>query len=380
LDFGVEQETMIDGYDLASVMARFDVMAAFIDAQPCCNGHINDTYVVSMEASGLRKRYLLQRINHNIMTDVPRLMDNILRVTRHLRSKLLEVPGHDSDNEALTVFLSRQGDPFLRGPGNTYWRLYNFIENATCINVVNTPDQAYEAARCVARFQRLLQDLPGPRLYESIPNFHNTPSRFDDFLESLSADKHNRAICARSAIEFALERRPMVSMLVDEQRAGSIPERITHNDAKIDNVMLNASTGVGQAVIDLDTVMPGLSLYDFGDMVRTMAFCCAEDEKDLGKVFLREELFAALTEGFLGEFRQHLNKTEMDLLVFSSRLIVFETGLRFLTDYLSGDNYFKTVRPGHNLDRAQNQFARERALERKEDDLEAIVDSIKTKQ
>jgi Ser/Thr protein kinase RdoA (MazF antagonist) len=245
--------------------------------------------------------------------------------------------------------------------------VYVFIEEARTYDRIESAEQAREAAKAFGRFQGMLADLPGPGLTETIPDFHHTRARFDAFVRALDSDSENRAKDIRPEIEFAMAREPMVDVLLDRIASGELTERITHNDTKLNNVMIDDKTGEGICVIDLDTVMPGLVLYDFGDMVRTSTSPALEDEKDLSRVVMQMHMFEALTRGYLETAGSFLTPLEIELLPFSGKLITLEIGLRFLTDYLSGDIYFKTHRDGHNLDRCRTQFKLVQSIEEQED-------------
>ncbi len=360
--------------DLAAVFAKFEVSARFLDGQPYGNGHINDTYaVVARGPDGANRRFILQRMNHRIFTRIPELMDNIVRVTRHVRAKLAALPGRNPDRESLTVIPTRAGEAFIRMEDGGYWRCYLFIEGARTVDVVETPEQAYEAAKAFGTFQDILRDLPPPRLHDTIPDFHHTPKRFAALRRAVGENPAGRAGRAAAEIDFAMAREAMTDRVVQGLESGEIPERVTHNDTKINNVMLDEQTNRGICVIDLDTVMPGSVLYDFGDMVRTSTSTGAEDETDLTKVTFRTDYFEALVHGYLDAAGPALEPRELDLLAFSGRLITFEIGIRFLTDFLEGDVYFKTHRPDHNLDRTRTQFKLVQEMEKQQDAMEKIV-------
>ena len=361
-------------HDVRSVLDQFPLAGAFVQAAPYGHGHINDTYAAEFRGTGgTPTRYILQRVNHTIFKDVPRLMENVQRVTEHLRCKFAAWPGHDPDRETLTVISTRDGKNHCRDERGNFWRVYAFLEGAHTVELVESPAQAFEAAKTFGRFQRLLADLAAPRLHDTIPDFHHTVKRFQALERSIEKDMHNRAVKACEQLEFACARKSMAGVLLEPLAAGRLPERITHNDTKINNVMLRDSDGTGSAVIDLDTVMPGLVLYDFGDQVRTSTCTGTEDEQELDKIVFRLELFAALVRGYLDEARGFLTPAEIDHLVVSGPLITFEIGIRFLTDYLDGDVYFKTRHPEHNLERARTQFARVRAMERARQEMDACV-------
>ena len=361
--------------EFVALARAFALRGAVVAAAPHGSGHINDTFAVSVSQAGAPIRYIFQRINHTIFKDVPGLMENILRVTEHQQARLAAAGAPGASRRALTVVPARDGLPFVQDSHGRWWRAYLFIEGALTHDKIESPAQARAAARAFGEFQRLLADLPGARLRETIPGFHDTPRRYDAFEAAADADAARRAPEAAEEIAFARSRAPLARTLVDLLARGLVPERVTHNDTKLNNVMLDESTGEGVCVIDLDTVMPGLSLYDFGDMVRSATNAAAEDETDLSKVVARGEIFAALAEGFLAGCGASLNAVERAHLVAAGQVMTYEVGLRFLTDHLQGDVYFKIKRPGHNLDRARNQFALLRSLEAQAADFQRIVDA-----
>ncbi len=360
-------------HDLKPVMAQFQVPGEFLDAQPYGSGHINDTYLVRTQTAGGTVPWIVQRINHRIFRDVAGLMRNIRRVTEHLHARLAAIPGSDPSREALTIVPTREGRTHHEDPEGNFWRTYVFITGARTYDEVQSAAMARQAAFAFGRFQKLLMDLPPPPLMETIPDFHHTPSRFARFEAALAADCADRAAACRPEIEFALARKSMTPVLVDLMAAGSLPSRVTHNDTKINNVMIDDRDGRGICVIDLDTVMPGTVLYDFGDQVRTATGTAAEDERDLRKVRFQIEMFEALVRGYLEAARDFLVPAELEHLAFSGRLITFEIGLRFLTDYLEGDVYFKTHRPDHNLDRCRTQFEMVRQMEEQAHAMDRVV-------
>ena len=335
------------------------------------SGHINETYRVVFRADGAEDVYIFQKINTNIFRDPDHLMENISRVLARCSEKLAGQP--DEARRSIHLVPARDGKMFSRLSDDSCWRAYHFIGGASTYNILETEEQAYQAAKAFGAFQMMLAGLPGKRLHEIIPNFHNTPSRYADFEKALAADRSDRADLCRPEIEFAKKFAWMAPVLVDLQAKGELPERITHNDTKLNNVLLDDKTGEGLCVIDLDTVMPGLSLYDFGDMVRTSVSPAAEDETDLTKVQARTGVFRALVKGYLEGAQGCLTKKEIELLPFSGILITYEIGLRFLSDFLDGDIYFRTARPNHNLDRCRTQFTLVQRLTEKENELNDIV-------
>lgn len=355
---------------MRQVFEGFQAWGDFLDAAPYGSGHINDTYQVSARLAGTPVRYLLQRINHDIFKQPDRVMENILRVTEHLRGKVAGAA--DASRQTLTVIPARDGKPYVRDGAGNWWRLYLFIELARTYDIIENERQAYEAARAFARFQNQLADLPEPRLHETIPAFHNTLSRLQALDAAIASDACGRKAEVSAEIAFVEARRAQCGRLLERNARGEIPERITHNDTKINNVMLDDATGEGICVIDLDTVMPGLALYDFGDMVRSATASAKEDERDLSKVGSRVGMFEALARGYLSG-ADFLLPAEIEELVFSGRLITLTIGIRFLTDYLSGDVYFRTHRSGQNLDRCRTQFQMVHSMEAQSAAMEEIV-------
>ena len=272
----------------------------------------------------------------------------------------------------LRLIPARDGRAWHVDAEGNHWRAYHFIEKARTYDAVESTEQAFQAARAFGRFQELLAGLPAPRLHDTIPDFHHTPKRFKALEKAIAADVAGRAILVKPEIEFALARQSITGVLLD----ANLPERVTHNDTKFNNVMLDDATGEGICVIDLDTVMPGLAPYDFGDMVRTTTSPAMEDEQDLSKVTMQFPMFEALVRGYLSSAGEFLTKAEKDLLAFSGRLITFEIGIRFLTDYLAGDTYFKVHRNGHNLDRCRTQFKLIESIEQQEEKMDRLVESL----
>ena len=357
-------------HDVRAVARQFQIPADFVSAAPYGSGHINDTYCVVVEQGGTHVRYIFQRINHAVFKHPADLMENIARVTAHLAAKIHGET--DSFRRVLTLIPARDGRPFYRDESGNHWRVYVFIEKARTFDAVESTAQAFQAAQAFGMFQKLLTDLPAPRLHDTIPDFHHTPKRFAALEKAVSADAVNRAKLAQPEIEFALRRQAITGVLL----AANLPERVTHNDTKFNNVMLDDATGRGICVIDLDTVMPGLVLYDVGDMVRTTTSPVKEDERDLSKVTMQFPMFEALMRGYLSSAADFLTPAEKKFLPFSGRLITFEIGLRFLTDFLAGDTYFKVHRDGHNLDRCRTQFKLVESIEQQEEKMNQLVETI----
>src|SRR5690625_3957385 len=355
---------------------QFQIFGEFLGAEPFGTGHINDSYVATYDQGGARIRYLHQRINHHVFKEPEALMENFRRVTEHIWRGLHAADVPDRSRRCLLLVPTREGMYYWHGPKGDYWRTAVFIENVATYDVVKSPIQPYEAARTFGTFQKQLIGLPGGRLHETIPDFHNTPKRFADFQKALEADPLNRAAKIKEEIDFAFRREEICPVLIDLQKTGEIPERIAHNDTKLNNVLLDIKTGEGLCAIDLDTVMPGSALYDFGDLVRSATSPAAEDERDRSKVRMQIEMFEALARGYLASTSDFLEPLEIELLPFSGKLISFEIGLRFLTDYLLGDRYFKIQREDQNLDRCRTQFALVRSIEEQEKEASRIVDKI----
>lgn len=319
------------------------------NAESYGNGHINDTYLVTMP------RYILQRINTSIFTNPDELMDNIENVTAFLRRKLIAAGG-DADRGTLTVVPAKDGGKCYKVDDNNVFRVYRFIEGTKTIENSKTAEDLYEAGVGFGNFQKLLADFPVDRLYETIRDFHHTPKRIEALREAVREDKAGRAESVKKEIEFALENAGWADSVVKGMEDGRIPVRVTHNDTKINNILFDQESGKAVCVIDLDTVMPGSALYDFGDVLRMGGSSAAEDETDLDKVWFEVSAFEAFARGYLSEMKDALTETEIALLPLSVKLMTYECGIRFLTDYLNGDTYFKIHREHHNLDRARNQF------------------------
>lgn len=358
---------------LIDLVKMFQFEGEFIYEEPFGCGHINDTYAVyyKMQFSSPH-RYILQRINQDVFKFPDEIMQNISNITSHIRNKII-ISGGDVKREVLTIIKTVDDKNFYIDEKGDFWRAYIFIDDATCYQIVEKPEHFYKSAKAFGKFQNQLSDFHADTLFEAIPNFHNTEKRFETFLEALAVDKMKRAHTVKAEIDFALARKEDAGVLVHLLRDDKLPLRVTHNDTKLNNVMIDNMTGEGICVIDLDTVMPGLSLYDFGDSIRFGANPAMEDEKDLSLVFMDLGLFELYTKGFLEEAGKSLTETEIEYLPFSAKIMTFECGLRFLTDYLSGDTYFKIHREGHNLDRCRTQFKLVSDMEEKMDQMKMIV-------
>lgn len=373
-------------YTENSACAKIDeAIAAFIahnnrliDKRPYGNGHINDTYLLRCETPNyLEKKYILQRMNHDIFKNPPKLMENVVHVTSYLRKMILS-QGGDPERETLNVCKTLDGADWFCDSAQNYWRVFPYIEHSICLEKVESTNDFYDSAVAFGNFQKLLTDFPVQLLHETISNFHNTASRFQDFQNAVQTADSTRAAFAQKEISFALDREKETSVLVHLLAEGKLPLRVTHNDTKLNNILFDAETHKALCIIDLDTVMPGLSLYDFGDSIRFGASTAAEDEPDLNKVELDLSLFEAFTKGYLEGCAGSLTQKEIELLPMGAKLMTYECGIRFLADYLTGDHYFKVHRKHHNLDRAKTQFKLVADMETKWSDMQAIVSKYRT--
>lgn len=345
------------------------------------NGHINDTFLLCTEdraeADKIR-RYILQRMNTDVFKDPAGLMQNVSGVTAFLREQILR-SGGDADRETLTLVQTRDGEDHLVDRIGSWWRMYLFITDAVSYDMAEDPEVFYQSAKAFGQFQRLLSHYPVERLTETIPDFHNTPKRFAAFCQAVEKDVRGRAGSVRKETAFILARKEGLSLIMDKLNAQEIPWRVTHNDTKLNNILLDRPSKKALCVIDLDTIMPGSSLFDYGDSIRFGANTAAEDETDLQKVSLSLPLFEAYTRGFLEGCGGSLTDQEIGLLPWGAKLMTLECGMRFLTDHLEGDTYFRIHHPGHNLERARTQLALVADMERKWEQMEQIVRRAQTR-
>lgn len=351
---------------VTEVLRHFRIAGEFKRA-PYGNGHINSTFLVKLD-----RQYIVQKINTNVFKNPEGVMDNIVAVTDHIRRKVVAAGGNP-DRATLTPMMTYDDKPLWYAPNGDCYRVYLFVENGISYDQVENTDQLYYAAREFGKFQNMLADFPAETLFEVIPKFHDTRDRFRQLKEAIANDKVGRAASVQAEIDFALAREKDTAVIVDAIADGSVPLRVTHNDTKLNNVLLDPQTGEGVCVIDLDTVMPGSLLYDFGDALRFGASSGAEDEKDLDRIWCRMDCFEAFVRGFVEELGSTLTPREIELLPFSVKLLTYECGIRFLTDYLNGDTYFRIHRPEHNLDRCRTQFKLVADIESKLDEMKAIV-------
>lgn len=359
---------------MKDIINQFKLKGDFVSYIYYGNGHICDTYLITMNHHDHIKKYTLQRINHLVFPDVEGLMDNIEKVTKHVKNKIIE-SGGDYKRKTLRLVRTIDDKPFLKYNGN-YYRVYPYIRDAFTMEVVTNPKLLKESAKAFANFQKMLCDFDASKLVEVIPNFHNTAKRFEHFVKVLNKDKYSRARNCKKEIDFVLNRKEECDRIVKLIEAGEIPLRVTHNDTKLNNVLLDEFTKEGICVIDLDTVMPGSALYDFGDAIRSGCNTGAEDERNLDLVHFSVEYFKVYTAAYLDILKDILNENEIKNLAFAGKLLTFECGMRFLDDYLDGDHYFKTNYPDHNLVRARTQFKLVKEMEEHMAELEEIVESL----
>ena len=351
--------------ELNEIISHFCVKTTII---PYGEGHINDTYL----AENSPNKYILQKINHSIFKDPIGLMDNISAVTNYLRG-VIEKEGGDPDRETLTVIKTKSGENLYRTEKGDYYRMYIFVDNTNVYQKVEKPEQFYYAAKAFGKFQQRLSGFDASVLSETIPDFHNTRVRFEQLKAAVNENKKGRLDKVRKEVDFAFAREKDIGIITDALHKKEIPLRVTHNDTKLNNVLFDKDSGEAVCVIDLDTVMPGSLLYDYGDSIRFGASSGAEDETDLSKIYCDLNLFDAFSKGFLEELSGSITNKEIDLLPFSAKLMTYECGIRFLADYLNGDTYFKIHRPDHNLDRCRTQFKLVADMEQKTDEMKAIV-------
>lgn len=348
--------------NISNVIECFPFRGELVSAAPTGTGLINTTYKLTFTDGNQDFKYILQQININVFKKPDELMSNVMSVTGFLRNKI-SLDGGNPKRETLTFLYANDSQPYYRDSDGNCWRAYEYIDNCYTVDSVDSPVKAERSGRAFGRFQCLLSDYPIESLFETIPDFHNTPVRFEAFKKAVEEDICGRLSTAKAEVEFALSRENDASRLTDMLKAGKLPLRVTHNDTKINNVLFDSITNEAFCVIDLDTIMPGLSLYDFGDAIRAGGVKSDENEKDLSKYGLDLELFRAFAEGFIATAGKALTENEIAELAFSAKLMALECGIRFLTDYLNGDTYFKTEYPEHNLVRTRTQFKLVREVE-----------------
>jgi len=359
--------------DFEKIISKFDIEGKLISCERYGEGHINETYLAVVETANGTVRYILQKINSNLFKEVDKLMNNIKLVTEFARERI-KAKGGNPDRESLTLVYTKDGKAYHHCKCcDGYFRVYKFIEDAIAYQTVEKPEHFRESAVAFGDFANLLAEFDATQLFEVIPNFHNTAVRFENFIKSLEKDACKRADSVKEEIDFVLARKDYTTKIVDLLASGEMPTKVTHNDTKLNNVMLDANTGKYVAVIDLDTIMPGSICYDFGDSIRFGCNPAAEDEKDLSKVNFDINLFESYVSGYLSSLGDSVTKVERENLAFGAILMTYECGMRFLTDYLDGDVYFRTHREGQNLDRARTQFKLVKDMESCLDKLNEIV-------
>lgn len=361
---------------LKEILSSFDFKGELLGFEQFGSGHINTTYLAKYSEDGAQVSYVVQKVNTNVFKNIDDLMGNVFAVTSFLRDKI-KANGGDPCRETLNFMKTVTGDLYYKADDGSCYRAYRFVDNSKCCDSVSSAEIFEKSGLAFGRFQKYLSDFPATTLKETIPNFHNTIWRFEnEFLPAVQADKAGRAAQCRGEIDFVINRREDCAHLTDLIDKGEIPIRVTHNDTKLNNVLFDNDSDEAICVIDLDTVMPGLALYDFGDSIRFGANTCAEDEKDTSKVAIDLDYFAAYAKGFLKEAGESFTQTEKDNLAFSAKLMTLECGMRFLTDYLNGDTYFRTAYPEHNLVRAKDQFALVADMEKHFDEMENIIKTL----
>lgn len=352
--------------NLNKILEKFNVESTI---QKYGNGHINDTYCTE------KPKFILQKINTNVFKNPDELMENILNITNFLRKKVIENYGNP-ERETLTVLKTFDGASYYRADDTNVFRLYKFIDGTKTVENDKTISDLYNAGKGFGKFQRMLSDFPVNELHEVIKDFHNTPKRVEQLKKAINDDIAGRAASVKKEIDFALKNSEFADTVIKAMNNNEIPLRVTHNDTKINNILFDNISGEAVCVIDLDTVMPGSMLYDFGDALRMGASTAAEDETDLSKVHVDRECFTAFSKGFLKEVKDIITPKEKELFAFSFKLLTYECGIRFLADYLNGDTYFKIHRENHNLDRAKNQFALVDELNKIEPELNNIIKEL----
>lgn len=360
-------------FDIKEICEQFSINGDFTGYEKINNGHINSTYNLIFDEDGQVKKYVLQKINTNVFKNPDYLMSNIVAVTEHIRKKNEENNVDCPERRTLAFFPSLDGKYYYIDKNNDCWRLYIFVDDVYTCNSIDSEEVFYNAGAAFGEFQNILSDFDGASLYETIENFHHTASRFEALKKAVEENKAGRLDTVKEEVEFAFQREADTHVLVDMIAEGKLPLRVTHNDTKLNNILFDNISNKGICIIDLDTVMPGLSLYDFGDSIRFGANTAAEDEKDLSKVSLSLPLYEAYVNGYLSSAKDALTDLEKELLPFGAKIMTYECGIRFLTDYLNGDVYFKIGYPEHNLDRCHTQFALVKDMEDKMEQMKQIT-------
>ncbi len=358
-------------HNLESIFSHFNTNTTFQSAKPYGSGHINDTYLVITNESS-KPDYILQRINHHVFKQPRELLENIDKVTHFIKNKLAQTPQIDHERHSMTLIKTHDKKPFYIDEQQYYWACYICIRDSYSHDLATNTKQANEAGRMIGQFLNSLADFPSNTLYETLPNFHNVEFRLANFEKALQQNHLERITHCQTEVDFAYANADMMQSVMRLGREGKIPLRVVHNDTKFNNILFDENDN-GLCLIDLDTVMPGYVHYDFSDAVRTITNTAAEDEKDLSKIQFNTELFSAFSHGFIHELKTSLNSHEIASLAIATPLMPFIHGLRFLTDYLSGDTYYKIHFPEHNLQRARAQFQLVRCIQAKLPELNKII-------
>lgn len=367
--------------ELIEIVKKFEIDGELVSFNSLKRGHINDTFIsewkiangTTNNTTNSTKRFIHQRVNHYVFKNVPLLMENVAIVTRHVEYK---IPAGSSEC-TLQVIPTKMGATYLLDKEKDFWRTYNYIENTKTLDFCPDKNTAIEASQCFGRFLGYLQDLPVHLLRETIPSFQSVLMRIEQFHQALKKDSKKRAESVKEEIKFVLDREDMAGVLDKSLAEGRIPKRVTHNDLKLNNLLLSQETGKGICVVDLDTCMPGTALYDFGDFIMNICVSAAEDEKDLSKVVVDEEILESAIRGFIVGAGDYFTPAELEIMPFAPRIIALNIGARFLTDYLNGDIYFKTHRTEHNLDRCRTRFKIVDEMEKKEELIRGIIHNLR---
>lgn len=358
-------------YNLDEIYNSFQADGTFLKGEPFGNGHIHDTFRIETEKAD-KDDYILQRLNNKVFKNIPALQNNIERVTGHMRNKISEIPGSDIKRNCLNLVPAIDGKSWHKDKSGNFWRMYIFIPDHRSYEVVDSPGKAFEGGKAIGQFQSILADLPGDTLYETIPYFHNIEKRLSIFRKVLKRDRSGRTDLVKNEIEWIIKRADEMKIILKLGNEGKIPVRITHNDTKFNNILFD-NNDQALCVIDLDTVMPGYIHYDFGDAIRTAANTAGEDEKDLSRITLDLDLFKAYSHGYLSEMYDTLNYFEKEYLAFAPQLLTYTIALRFLTDFIDGDRYFKIHHEYHNLERARAQIRLVECMKEQYEEMKKII-------
>lgn len=361
---------------LKTIVSQFNVTGTFLKGNRFGSGHIHVTYMIDCQKDAHIYKYVLQRVNHEVFPPQESLDRNLRLITEHIRKRLIQENRSEISRRVLTLVPTHENGVTLLKEGKNYWRMFTLIEDIVSVDSVQDTEQAYKAAYSFGEFLALLSDLPAEKIHDIIPDFHHIGKRYGQLKTAIESDKANRLAEVQEVVDKTLGFQFISDQMMAVWESGIIPLRITHNDTKINNVLLDAKTGEGMCVIDLDTVMPGLILHDFGDMVRTFTSPVEEDERDLTKVFLRKDIFESLTKGFIAATDEFLTSAEREHLLLGAKVIILIMGVRFLTDYLNGDTYYQIHYPDQNLVRCNNQLALLDSLMEQEQELESIIQAI----